>query len=533
MKKRFLAIILVMAMFVIVLAGCSSNGDPAPTPATGNQSNTSTPSDGGSSSDGTDGGDISFPLAEPYTVNAFAFSTPGEEIDKTLTMQTMQEMTNVIWNFTLASEAELMEKMLLSFNSGDYYDVYIKSGIDAATTAQFARQGIIIPLNDLIDQYMPNLKAALNEENVWTSVTSGDGNIYSLPQLLGPGIASPSYFINQDWLNAVGMSMPKTENEFLEVLRAFRDQNPGDGGDEVYPMFMPAGALAYWLPYFGMPIDWNTSSYFDISAGEITYIYTCDRYNNLLRFMQNAYAEKLINQNTYTATWDDMGAYGATRDVMGMFPTWGAYLTVGDRHESFPMLMPFQPNSFPTSDGVGYGALVITDNCERPDIIASWADILYDETGGRLAAMGVEGITYELHSDGFYDWIGDDITTVRHTNTLSGYQNAPYRDPRLYNEGTRDEFELFLWKDRQTLLNDYRAAPPPPLSWTDDELRDKSTLLADIGPYVAEYEAMVITGEYNLDATWNDYITTLNNMGLERLLAIDRAAYDRWLAEYR
>ena len=36
-----------------------------------------------------------------------------------------------------------------------------------------------------------------------------------------------------------------------------------------------------------------------------------------------------------------------------------------------------------------------------------------------------------------------------------------------------------------------------------------------------------ITGEADIDATWEQYVNTLNQMGLDRWVAIDQAAYNR------
>ena len=52
-----------------------------------------------------------------------------------------------------------------------------------------------------------------------------------------------------------------------------------------------------------------------------------------------------------------------------------------------------------------------------------------------------------------------------------------------------------------------------------------------INGYIDQYQALVVTGEADLDATWDEYLSNLNSMELERLQEIDRAAYDRWLAE--
>ena len=71
----------------------------------------------------------------------------------------------------------------------------------------------------------------------------------------------------------------------------------------------------------------------------------------------------------------------------------------------------------------------------------------------------------------------------------------------------------------------------PKLSYTEDELKRKATYEADINPYISQYEAQVISGEVDLDSTWDEYVATLNNMGLQDLISINQAAVSRFYAE--
>lgn len=531
--KRKLALVTTSIMICSILAGC---GKTQPGPDNSGTTGLAASAADTTAQDGS--GEISFPLPAAYTVEAFAFSNTGQELDKTLTMQVMEEKTNIHWDLSTVSEAELEEKRNLSFNGGEYYDVYIKSGIDAIDTYKYALQGIVIPLNDLIDQYMPNLKKQLDAQDAWGNITSADGNIYALPQLNGPELSAAAVYINTPWLEKVGMDAPKTQKEFLEVLRAFRDQDPnGNGKKDEYPIYCPGGAVNMLMPIFGIAMDWNTMSMYDIAAGTITYVPASEEYKNFLGFMADVYKEGLINQDCYTATWDDINAIGATQDAIGVMATYGAYQHVGtERDEDYDGLMPFDgKHSMPAGKGINYGALLITDKCTRPELICSWADYLYSEEGAILGHMGVEGETFTLDDDGKYHWKtdgewGSDITTIRNTATLFGWYPAPLAKARLFDEGQSNPEELFLNQQRQRLL-EYAAEPFPTLSWTEAELEEKSTLVTSINTYIDEYQALVVTGQTDPESSWDGYLTNLKGMGMDRLNEIDSAAYNRWLEE--
>lgn len=135
MKKRVWALLLAVVLAFSVLAGCAKQENtPADTKEPSNQTDPTPSGDDKTDAPAEASQDV-FPLAETYNVSAFAFGNTGEELDKTLTMQVMEERTNIHWDISTASQAELSEKRGLSFNSGEYYDVYIKTPPKPSSTA--------------------------------------------------------------------------------------------------------------------------------------------------------------------------------------------------------------------------------------------------------------------------------------------------------------------------------------------------------------------------------------------------------------
>lgn len=115
---------------------------------------------------------------------------------------------------------------------------------------KYGADGTIIPLNDLIDKHMPNLKALFDKRpDIKAIVTAPDGNIYSLPagEELGTGQedigSNPDFlYINQDWLKKLGLNMPTTLQEYHDVLLAFKTKDPNGNGkaDEIPLSFVNA-----------------------------------------------------------------------------------------------------------------------------------------------------------------------------------------------------------------------------------------------------------------------------------------------------
>ena len=56
---------------------------------------------------------------------------------------------------------------------------------------------------------------------------------------------------------------------------------------------------------------------------------------------------------------------------------------------------------------------------------------------------------------------------------------------------------------------------------------ERATLKTDIENYIKTTSAQFIIGELDVYKDWDTYISTLNKMGLEKLLDLEQQAYDK------
>lgn len=535
MKKRFWVLWMVCIMIIGSLAGCSDAGEGqessqgTESSAQGSQAEESSQ---GAAMEVVNGLSTVFPLEESMTTDMFAYQKTGTDLTKNLAWTTMEELTNMHWDLTLASDGDLDEKRSLEFAGGEYKSVFYKSGISEADAMKYAKDEIVIPLNDLIDQYMPNFKALMDERDGWKYITSSDGNIYSLPQVNDDGCGM-MLFINQVWLDKLGLEMPKTFDEYIEVLRAFKEKDPnGNGVADEIPLYLANGALSQLLPYYGIGFDGNTNATYN--GEQMEYYPTSEKYKEFLKMARGLSEEGLIN-NYVLGTWDEQAALGTTQDVLGSLLQWGAYLSVGaEKDEDWPTVVPFENTMVPYL-GIQFGGLVLTDKCEHPELILQWADYFYSTEGSDLGWLGVDGESYQRNDDGTYTWLTDgawgaDMAEIRDNATLFGDKPWPGLSSKFFDEGQTNPEEKYLYGQRE-IVKEHFTERFPKLSYTEDELKRKATYEADINPYISQYEAQVISGEVDLDSTWDEYVATLNNMGLQDLISINQAAVSRFYAE--
>lgn len=173
-----------------------------------------------------------------------------------------------------------------------------------------AKNGAIADLTDLLPEYAPNLWNLIPED-VWNIVKAndptGNGRIYYVPGVLDYGRTAG--LIRQDWLDAVGLPMPTTQDEYVKVLEAFKDQDPNGNGkkDEI-----PTGGReeARWMDHlfamYGIAMHEGNPDW-DIYNGELAYSAVTPNMKAALEFAAKLYKDGLLDPESLLnnkAQWD-------------------------------------------------------------------------------------------------------------------------------------------------------------------------------------------------------------------------------------
>lgn len=163
--------------------------------------------------------------AEDNEYSVFAILNGEYDLADNLTMQTTLEEAGLKFDFTSVMGADLAEKRNLLLASGDYPEIFMKSGFSMTDLNKYGSQGLFLPLEDLIREHAPNLTKVLDERDAWKYLTSADGHIYSLPEIGRQEGAVTTYWINKRWMDNLGLEEPKNLDELYNVLKAFKEQD--------------------------------------------------------------------------------------------------------------------------------------------------------------------------------------------------------------------------------------------------------------------------------------------------------------------
>src|SRR5699024_11067662 len=168
------------------------------------------------------------------TLDFFAGKAPAthEDWNDVLIYNEYEDISNIDINWEMVPFDSLSEKLNLALSGGSLPDAFHRANISSQDLLKYGEQGTLVPLNDLIDEYAPNFKAILEEyPELEKSITLLDGNIYSFPLVVDPDFVSyrlgTTPWINEEWLEELGMDMPKTTDEFYEYLKSAKNAEMG------------------------------------------------------------------------------------------------------------------------------------------------------------------------------------------------------------------------------------------------------------------------------------------------------------------
>lgn len=462
-----------------------------------------------------------------------------------------ESKSNVIIDWDCVPQNAFEERRNLLFASNDLPDFVMRAGLSSQQIASYAAAGQIIPLDELIEAgYAPNLSALMEaDEGIRKSITSADGHIYSLPNISEADGRIASSWINKKWLDKLGLEMPTTMDEFYQVLKAFKEQDPNGNqkADEIplsgYKEKASNGNEFFRSFYGSWGFGGNSgmiAPYMDVDDNsKVRYIATDEKFKDMLSYFNKLWEEGLIDKEIFS---QDMNQVVAKVDEarIGYVAKGNNNLWMGNNRSDYvqnPVMRAVEgdiywANVSPKVRDIG--SFVITSKNTNPAATLRWADYFLSEEGTAMARLGIEGVTYTIDSDGFYklkDEYANNPNGLTVDEALSDYTifqggQIPQRVTQKVDQSAAVLPEMIANKDvvRPYLVPDEKLMIP---NFSEDENIQLSTYATDIEAYTEEQVVKFITGAKSLDE-WDNYVSTLNKMHLDKYLAIYQAAYDRW-----
>jgi len=501
-------------------------------------------------------------VSEPVTLTVFVPSVGFvEDFATNAYAKWVEEQTGVRIEWIESDKVDARNKLSALLASGSYPDIIFGAngtGLASQDLYRYGRQGVFIPLNRLIEgqgYWIKDLFAA--EPAFKRIVTSPDGNIYGLPAVFTDDYhmtMRQKFWINQRWLDRLGLPLPTTTEEFFRVMVAFKELDAnGDGRtDDEIPL---TGAkrnmedLALWIMSAFVPAggqddsgDAFLNNYEFIVDDRVFFSADKPEFREGLRFLRRMYLRGLFDVSALTQDRSQIRPLveGTVNRVGGVASHHPANFTAlsddpGAPIREYVALPPLRGPGGSASTPwfidavIKPGEFAITDRCRHPELAFRWADHFY-RLESALHDKGVEGVHWErIDPEASLVALNGKPAKYRYLKPLSKEDNAqinmgPGWTRDLKNEFARDpgfSYEEFLYNStKQYDPYKVRRYPYATVSIADRDFAEFNELRRTIHTYVAEATDRFIIGDLDIDAEWDAYVAQLGRIGLGRYLKI-------------
>lgn len=518
-------------------------------------------------------------------------STATNDIEDVWFGKYLEEVMHV--DLELEQTLETQQRISLMFASNDLPDLVWGIGLSNSDVMMYGEEeGMLLNWNDLLtEELMPNaVKAMEDYPDAFAASTTPAGNIYTLPMISGSRYHANTgsfsctirMYVNQDWLDACGLTVPTTLDEYLNMLRAFKEKDPMGLGENNIPLIgnQNKDKEFVWnaLGFIGTATNcWGTS--FAIKDRQVALPCYTEEAKEFIRFYNTLYTEGLISPDYFTL--DQTAARGLMASgVCGVLGD-STLAAVGDNWQPWVALAPLTSDVNDTSvasmnSPYQTGILYASADTEHPEVLARIVDYLYSDEGALLYFYGPmkDGDAPLLGVDGWTMTDTGAVTTEKVTNGeftdiseytyqyIKFYSSAPGRFDRYSQEAARmagvpytgeiipitdkltgavmeslvmdavtDDNNDGHWRTTQAeaMVNNLTSIRLPSVYLSAEESQRVADLSTVINDYVTSETAKFIVGARPLDEL-DAYFAELKDLGIEEYIDIYTNAWAGYIA---
>ena len=496
-----------------------------------------------------------YPIAKEKVTLNFTACRPAGFRNSHAEMQVFQDLeklTNVHINWNEVEEAAWAERTRLMLAALDLPDSFWGWPIADLIVQEYGEQGVLVPLNQYIDNYAYNVLNAFKElPTLRTAMTYPDGNIYALPMANIGENGGNFLFLNMEWMAEARQSIPKTTEEFYNVLKAFKGIHP-DVQPFTFAAYTPQGMVNQshgannMFGPFGVVYD---DRYLMWQNNTVIFAPSHPGYLEGLRYFNRLYNEGLLDPEVFSQTPEQYQAKtkagrGAAISHMADFiipsgdPNAPVRIATLDDYDAYiyqaigPLYGPsgqrpvWRRNiSFP---GENTGRFMITNINKHPEISMRWVDYACDNDEG---ANNIRNGPLDL----LWEYVNPEktkFTMIASPNVVPGVTYHPsnysvwFWLPSYNLKNVRVASQEHQSINYERHVKEYCLDNVPFVKFTSQENERMSSFRVDLFRYVASsFANFTLNGV--TDAQWNEYLARLRGYGSDTYVQMYQAAVNR------
>lgn len=333
---------------------------------------------------------------------------------------------NIDWEIIPMSDENKNSEMLnIWVNTGDMPDI-ANWGYDHSSAKAWTEQDLIKKLPDDWRERWPNVANAYEESGVGELFDEMFGGTYILPKpIYADNKPVDTLFdhygiwYRKDWIEQLGFEIKEcyTPEEVMEMMRAVRDEDPGNVGDTLVPMEIPTGNLPVVFVYPFNAHTLNFTQYYQGEDGTFKWGPAEESTLKGLKLWRQAYEEGLLHPEFYTLPTGRENEAALNQAGRTALDVGAGMASVGTRYAGFMRsALNLDPEeslayAYMVDDEGNYrayevpnygGSVILSPNLddEKFERIMDILDYSASEEGQRIIRMGFEGEDWEYTDDG-------------------------------------------------------------------------------------------------------------------------------------
>lgn len=443
----------------------------------------------------------------------------------------LQEETCISLQFLHPSSGQHAEQFRVMLASGELPDIISHDFVNdyPGGVEKAIHDGIIIPINDLLEDNAPYFSAFLRDNpEVAAMIRTEEERYFCFPSLqlerdirtyMGP-------FYRADIFEELHIKPPRTIAEWTEVLEKLKFSPDVD-----IPLSFYGGSIRQTNAFIGAfgigwgfyhndgtvvygPMEDGFEMFISTLAGwyEKGYIDPGFAVNSLRLYQRQAVKKNIGILIDYVSSMDVYSRELAKKNPKGKFSPLPYPSRVAGGKAEFGHLAP---------SIVPFAGAYITSGCTNPETAVRMLDYAYSPEGEVLFNFGIEGESFTYKN-------GAPVFLPELAGKLKKYIIAgPYlKDPRQFTQSLylpEQKKAVMLWADTHASIHEL-----PPLYPSAKESGELDVIMRRIRSFEEEMVIRFVTGEEPVSSV-GQFQRELRDMGIDRAVAIMQSCFDRKL----
>lgn len=556
--KRNLAAFLAVAMMVSVLSGCASS-EPAATEAAATEAavaatQAATQAAAAEAAPAAEAKPDTWLCDEKTTLTILtydgvnnSFTPPSNDLPF---WKYLEDRTNVHIDWEIVPYSGYPEVIAARLAAAtDLPDIVVTTDYQVNNNA--GKNGVFADLNAKWDLF-PNTEKYFSDQgqNYRASLKNEDGTFYAIAGSVQPVEGHICFHYNTEWMKKLGKEVPKTLDEFTELLEAMKAAGDLNGNGEADEVIFTANGVNGIGSALGSAFGLNSYESWDqfsVDANGVVFPeYTSENQKAYISYLNDLYTKGLLDPEISSMT-ADMVSEKCAADKVGVFVyysafaiTYGKLTSKGVEDPNGEWYTIGGPLASEWNNNKGYYMrreviqevpTSISADSKNIDLACKWLDVLFaDPEVLQVRTCGFEGEDYEYDANGNFQLIMPADGSAWSINTKGcGQIVLAYNQTKEQLLNSKRQYQWYMDEYDALRENTEWKAPviPRVIAYSDSEQEKIDDCRTDVLDYFKEMRDKFVTGEASIEKDWDTYCQNIDKLGLPTLTEVWQSVYDR------